>query len=166
MQLYFLRHGIAVEHGAPGYENNDDARPLTDEGVKVAKQVAKALKTLVKADVILTSPLPRARRTADIASEALEVDVIETDLLGLEFNRDRLAEALAQAQAGRDKPLKRVILVGHEPSMSQTIGALTGPGLRLVLKKTGLARVDVEANLSEGMLRWLLTPGQLERLAE
>ena len=35
MQLFFLRHGIAVDHGAPGYETNDDARPLTDKGIKV-----------------------------------------------------------------------------------------------------------------------------------
>ena len=60
------------------------------------------------------------------------------------------------------------MLVGHEPSMSQTIGALVGPGLRLVLKKNGLARVDVDSptpSVGQGTLRWLLTPSQLSRLA-
>lgn len=166
MQLYFLRHGIAVEHGAPGYEHNDDARPLTEEGVWLTQKVAKALHKLVKADVILTSPLPRARQTADIVSQAIGIPIIETPLLGLKFDRDRLDSALLEAQAARDpKRLKRIILVGHEPSMSETIGALVGPGLSLVLKKTGLARVDVaDIGLGDAKLRWLLTPSHLRRM--
>ena len=165
MQLYFLRHGVAVDHGAPGYEDNDDARPLTPDGIDLAQRVAKALAAMAPADIILTSPLPRARQTADITAQALGVDVVETGLLGLSFNRDGLAEALREAEAGRRKALRKVMLVGHEPSMSQTIGALVGPGLRLVLKKNGLARVDVQGpDLGGGELRWLLTPGQLKRL--
>ena len=62
----------------------------------------------------------------------------------------------------------KVILVGHEPSFSETIGMLVGPGLRLTLKKNGLARVDVASptpSVGQGTLRWLLTPSQLRRLA-
>jgi phosphohistidine phosphatase len=166
MQLYFLRHGIAVDHGAPGYEHDDDARPLTEEGIWLTHQVAAALKKLVKADIILSSPLPRARQTADIVGQAIGVPIIETPALGLNFNRQRLDSALLEVQAARDpKRLKRVILVGHEPSMSETIGALVGPGLTMRLKKTGLARVDVDAaGLGDGTLRWLLTPGHLRRM--
>lgn len=166
MQLYFLRHGIAVEHGTPGYEDNDDARPLTDKGIRVTQQVAQALKTLVKPDVILTSPLPRAKQTADMVGETLKVRVVVTDHLGLNFSIHRLAEALKLGMAATDSPqLAQVILVGHEPSMSSTIAALVGSDLQLVLKKTGLARVDVEAvSLSGGQLRWLLTPGHLRQM--
>ena len=167
MQLYFLRHGIAVDHGAPGYEENDDAHPLTKEGIQLAKACARGLKTLVKPDIILTSPLPRACQTADIVSKRLKTPCIETPFLGLDFDLDRLHMALAPVMGG--VPLDgQVIVVGHEPSFSQTIGLLVGPGLRVVLKKNGLARVDVDSptpSVGQGVLRWLLTPSQLRRLA-
>lgn len=168
MQLLFLRHGIAVEHGAPGYEDNDDARPLTDKGRRLAPAVARGLKTLAEPDVILTSPLPRARQTADIVGQVLDVRVIETPLLGLGFNAPQLIDALQLALTTTGHPeLKQVVLIGHEPSMSATIGALVGPGVNLLLKKTGLARVDVEGlHLAGGQLRWLLTPGHLRRLGK
>ena len=168
MQLLFLRHGIAVDHGAPGYEDNDDARPLTDKGRRVTKAVARGLQRLAEPDLILTSPLPRARETADIVGAALGVQVVETPLLGLGFNPLQLMDALELAQTTLgDAPLRQVVLVGHEPSMSGTIGALVGPGLNLLLKKTGLARVDVaDTRLNGGQLRWLLPPGHLRRLGK
>jgi phosphohistidine phosphatase len=166
MQLYFLRHGIAVDHGTPGYENNDDARPLTDKGIRVTQRVARALQTLVKPDVILSSPLPRAQQTADIVGASFKVRVVVTDDLGLSFNAHRLADALKMGmETIGTLQLNKVILVGHEPSMSATIAALVGSDLELVLKKTGLARVDVEdLQLTGGRLRWLLTPGHLRRM--
>lgn len=166
MELYFLRHGIAVEHGAPGYEHNDDARPLTAEGRQEARQVATTLKSLIKPDLILTSPLPRARQTADIVGEILDVQVVETPLLGLNFSRARLAEALeGVAKTQGAKEFKQIILVGHEPTMSQTVGELVGARLNMTLKKTGLVRVDVaDRRLGEGTLRWLLTPGHMKRM--
>ncbi|MCW5850016.1 MAG: histidine phosphatase family protein [Anaerolineae bacterium] len=168
MQLLFLRHGIAVDHGAPGYEDNDDGRPLTDEGRRVARGVARGLKTLAEPDVILTSPLPRARQTADIVGAVLKVQVIETPLLGLSFDPPQLMEALQLALTTTARAeLSQVVLVGHEPSMSTTVGALAGPGLNMLFKKTGLARVDVaDLSLAGGQLRWLLTPGHLRRLGQ
>lgn len=168
MQLYFLRHGIAVDHGAPGYENNDDARPLTDKGIRVTQQVAQALTSLIKPDVILSSPLPRAQQTADIVAATLKTRVVVTDHLGLDFNATRLADVLkAGSDATATPHLKQVLLVGHEPGMSATIAALVGQDLSLILKKTGLARVDVEdTQLTGGQLRWLLTPDHLRQMAK
>ena len=167
MELYFLRHGIAVAHGAPGYETNDDDRPLTDKGLKVTRRAARALDGLVAPQVILTSPLPRARQTADIVAARLGAPVIETGLLGLGFSADALAEALrlAAEQVGGEG-LKQVILVGHEPTMSHTIGVLiSGSPIGLSLPKTGLARVDVARETLQGAnLVWLLPPGLLERV--
>ncbi len=162
MQLLFLRHGIAVDHGAPGYETNDDARPLTDKGIKVVKRVARALDGRVQPDVILTSPLPRARQTADLVAAQLGAPVIETPLLGLGFSAGALAEALRLAadRLGGDS-LRRVMLVGHEPSMSHTIGVLiSGSPIGLDLPKTGLARVDVANETLQGAnLVWLIPAG-------
>src|SRR3954470_5009214 len=73
IRLYLVRHGIAVPHGTPGIA--DDDRPLTDEGEKRMKQVAKGLRHLgVQPDRIVTSPLPRARRTAEIVAEVLDLE--------------------------------------------------------------------------------------------
>ena len=164
MQLIFLRHGEAVDHGAPGYETDDDARPLTPKGIKQMRQVARALRDLIKPTVVFTSPLVRARQTADIVGAALNVRVTEDARLDPGFNVGRLA-ALLREQCGENEPAC-VVLVGHEPSFSQTIATLTGPGTNLILKKAGLARVDVAgSDLADGQLRWLLTPSQLVRMA-
>ena len=65
MRLYLVRHAIAAPHGTPGIA--DDERPLTDAGIKKMKQAARGLRSLdVLPEVVLSSPLPRARHTAEI----------------------------------------------------------------------------------------------------
>ena len=69
MRLYFLRHGAA---DWPDWKKPDDERPLTKAGRKEVHEVGELLTALrVQLDVILTSPLPRAAQTADIAAEHL-----------------------------------------------------------------------------------------------
>lgn len=164
MQLIFLRHGEAVEHGAPGYETADETRPLTPKGIKEMRVVARTLRDLIKPAIIFTSPLVRARQTADIVGAALNVRIVEDTRLDPGFNVGRLA-ALMREQCAEETP-PCLVFVGHEPSFSQTVAALIGPGANLVLKKAGLARVDVAGpDLAGGELRWLLTAGQLTRMA-
>jgi len=75
MQLYFLRHG---EADWPDWKKSDDERPLTDFGKKEMRDVGKFLARLkVRPDLIVTSPLPRASQTAEIAAEYLEVKLGE-----------------------------------------------------------------------------------------
>ena len=70
-ELYILRHGIAVEPGTPGIP--DDERPLTPKGEKRMRQIARGLRKLdLKLDRIVTSPLPRARATAEIVADVLD----------------------------------------------------------------------------------------------
>jgi phosphohistidine phosphatase len=106
-------------------------------------------------DVIVTSPLVRARQTAAIVAEALGLrdKLVEDERLGPGFDLVRLAE-IVRAQRGADA----VMLVGHEPSFSMTIGRLAGGGA-IDVKKGSLARVDV-ADPSElrGELVWLIPP--------
>ncbi|MBM3462072.1 MAG: phosphohistidine phosphatase SixA, partial [Armatimonadetes bacterium] len=66
MDLYILRHGIAYDHGHPDYPD-DDSRPLTPKGRRRTRRIARGMRDLgLRFDAILTSPLPRARQTAEI----------------------------------------------------------------------------------------------------
>ena len=69
MRLLIIRHAAAVERGTPGL--GDDDRPLTPKGKSRFRAAAKGLARIVaRPDVLLTSPLPRARQTAEIAARA------------------------------------------------------------------------------------------------
>ncbi len=100
-----------------------------------------------------TSPKVRARDTARLACDALNVEPVETDALRESFDR-RDAEELLLAHDGDE----RVLVVGHEPAFSQVVHDLTGA--RVDLKKGGIAAVK------EGELVVLLRPRELESLAE
>jgi phosphohistidine phosphatase len=167
MELYLLRHGLAVERGTRGYED-DAARPLTPKGRRQIRKTAEAVRRLApKLDLILSSPLLRAKQTAETLARELNWK-----------ERLKFTKALAPAgsaahllrQLGREKPAPaRVLLVGHEPDMSQLISLLTTGDrkLQLDLKKGGMAKLEAET-LRGGKcatLAWLLTPKQLKRTA-
>ena len=139
--IWFLRHGDA-EDGSP-----DEARRLTGKGRRQSVNAGRALAALgVDLDVCLSSPKIRAVETAELACEALGVEVEEVDALrGGNFDPEDVA-------AGRGE----VLLVGHEPDFSNAIAAATGA--RVKLKKGGLAAVDGRE------LHVLLRPAELERI--
>ncbi len=146
MQLYFLRHGTA---DWPDWKKPDDERPLTKAGRKEMHEVGKFLAALkVQVDLILTSPLPRAAQTADLAAEHLKVRAREEALLAPGFGIEGLTRLL------RKYPQQVLLLVGHEPDFTGVITALTGASLKL--SKAGVALVDL--NLKKGKLRWLFPP--------
>jgi phosphohistidine phosphatase len=153
MHLIFLRHGAAVESEA--WEQGDNSRPLTNAGHKQAKRVATLLEAHAPAvDVILSSPLTRAQETATHVAKRLghpEGATIDARL-GPGFAREKLAGILS------DHPdAETLLLVGHEPDFSQTIGALTGG--QVAMKKAGVALVEVpDRTLLEGTLLWLMPP--------
>ena|SRR5713101_5017475 len=73
LDLFFLRHGLA---DWPNWKESDDDQPLSDEGKSETHGVASFLVDVgVKPQKILTSSLPRASQTADIATEHLRVPV-------------------------------------------------------------------------------------------
>jgi phosphohistidine phosphatase len=119
-QLYLLRHGVAVPYGTP--EIDDDDRPLTPEGERRVRVVGRGLRRLkVKVVRIATSPLPRARKTAEIVAEALGdrelVEVVED----LRAGRD--AASIRAWLATREET--RLLVVGHNPSLSNLLALLT-----------------------------------------
>lgn len=143
------------------WEGPDDQRPLTKEGKQRMAQEAKTINNLdLKLDLILSSPLVRARQTAEIVAEKLEpgVDLVVDERLSPGFDSDHLAEILASHPDSN-----AVMLVGHEPDFSSMISYLVGGG-ELVCKKGGLARVDLlEENSMRGELVWLIPPKLLAR---
>ncbi|NLH71821.1 MAG: phosphohistidine phosphatase SixA [Verrucomicrobia bacterium] len=164
MNLYLLRHGAAVQRGAPGYLNDAD-RPLTDEGREKLRAVARAMKAMkLNFDRILSSPCQRARQTAEIIADRLDLAsrVEFSDHLAPDGRIDALIQ---QMQGLRPKP-ENVLLVGHEPYLSELASMLiTGKtGLPLKLRKGGLVRLSAN-RLRVGAcaeLDWLLTPGLMK----
>lgn len=159
MEIYILRHGIAVERGTPGYKN-DSERPLTKEGEEKVHQIASSMLAMgLKFDLILSSPYVRAARTAQIVAAELDEKVRFTDFLKPGGN------ALALIRQINDEKPQRVLLVGHEPDLSQLISLLvTGGGdAPIELKKGGLCKMTAEklAFSQCATLNWLLTPKQI-----
>ena len=148
LDLFFLRHGLA---DWPNWKGSDDDRPLTEAGREETHCVASFLARLgVRPQKILTSPLPRASQTADIAAEHLQVPIETVKSLAKGLDVNALKKML------RDDKIDSVMLVGHEPDFSRVIEKLTGGDIKL--KKTGVARLDVDRGKMTARLRWLLTP--------
>jgi phosphohistidine phosphatase len=160
MDLYILRHGIAAEKDNPRY-SLDAERALTDEGRKKILRIARHLKTLgISLDMILSSPLVRARQTAEIVASVLgcKHKLRLTPHLAL----DGSSESLVRQVKGQRPMPKSAMLVGHEPRLSEFISTLLcgKPDLPLDLKKGGLCKLEVEV-LKYGRcatLQWFVPP--------
>ena len=158
LDLYLIRHGLAGEHGSYA---NDHERPLTDEGFQKTRQIAKRLHALsLQFDIILTSPLVRARQTADLL---LEAKLAPTLQVAPELAPDgSLYEWLAWLKSKRSSETKALALVGHEPNLSlwaetllwgKTNGVLT-------LKKAGVLGLTLpeQTPIGNSTLFWLTPP--------
>lgn len=160
MKLYLLRHGDAADPNDPRYPT-DAARPLTPKGIKRTRQLANGLRQMdITFDVIYSSPLVRARQTAEIVARSLKLEkkLHFTNHLALE---GAFVDILVQIEHTRPAA-KTVLLVGHEPLLSGLISLLCtgGPLLGLTMKKGGLCRLEL-ATVKAGrcaMLEWFLTP--------
>ncbi|SRR6266404_2573686 len=163
MNLFILRHGLAVEHGAPGC-SDDASRPLTAEGKSKLREIAHAMEKLdLGLDLILSSPFKRARQTAEITAE--ELDLVKKLELSDALTPHGTAKDLIRIINQLKPPPENILLVGHEPYLSNLISLLVSGGrdFSVVLKKGGLAKLSLE-NLRHGRcasLEWLLTPKQM-----
>ena len=165
MNLFLLRHGIAVESGS--FEGGSDAeRPLSPEGIKKMRNIARGMKALdMSFDLILSSPYVRARETAEIV--AREFGSVPEFTARLKVGGD--PAALVEEVAARARAMEDVLLVGHEPQLSRLISYLLAgnSGLSVTMKKGGLCKLDVPrlAYARSASLEWLLTPSQLAHLS-
>jgi phosphohistidine phosphatase len=166
MELYILRHAIAVVRGAEGIRHDSD-RPLTDKGAAKLRRVVRGMSALgLSFDRVLTSPYLRARQTAEIVAEEMgaEEKLDHSPHLAPDGDLRALIAEIASRSAGDDS----ILVVGHEPSLSQLISVLVSGDERtlLTLKKAGLCKLAAQT-LRYGKcasLEWLLAPAQLERL--
>jgi phosphohistidine phosphatase len=167
MDMYLLRHAIAVARGTEGYDNDAD-RPLTTKGEKKMYRIAEGMNSLgLTFDLLLSSPILRARRTAGIVAEVfgLKKKLRFSDNLGTGGDEEDLIRELI----GEYGACKALLLVGHEPDMSTLISVLvTGtPECAVTMKKGGLCKLTTDA-LHYGRcasLEWLMTPRQLTRIS-
>ena len=167
MNLYFMRHGIAVARDDTGIPSDDHERALTPKGIKRIQKAAKGLVSLsLSFDKILSSPFDRARQTAKIIAEALHMEdrLEEIQELCPDQSVQNLLSGLA-AYSGK----KNILLIGHEPLLSRTVSFLLSgnAGAEVRLKKGGLCCLEVDGLPPKGsaVLNWALTPKQLRLLA-
>ncbi len=166
MDLYILRHAIAEPRGAPGIERDSD-RPLSEKGKQKMRQIARGMKALDLAfDLILTSPYLRARQTAEIVATEFSAEKKLELSPHLEFAGDPVE--LLEKLRSEHPSVESVLLVGHEPYLSELVSVLISGDERteVVMKKGGLCKLTVE-ELSYGQcatLEWLMAPRQLTRM--
>jgi len=166
MNLYFMRHGIAADRADSG-GSDDRERPLTPKGIKRMHKAAKGLAALsLSFDRILTSPLERARQTAKIVAQTLQLEnqLAEIDQLCPDQSvKDLISGLVAYSGA------KKILLVGHEPLLSSTVSYLLSgkAGAAIQFKKGGLCCLEVDGMppQTSAVLHWALTPKQLRLLA-
>jgi phosphohistidine phosphatase len=165
MQLYLIRHGIAVDREDPNCPP-DTERPLTPKGLKRSHAAALGLRALdVKPDVVLTSPWLRAAQTAEIFCETIGFPtkkIISTDTLkGTSAPPDLLRELLPMKD-------KVVFCFGHEPHLHQVIGYVLHTHSKITeLKKAGIALLELErTSPPHGRLIALYPPSTLRLLAK
>lgn len=158
MYLLVIRHAEAIVLGERGISEDED-RPLTDRGHDQCAPIRKALRRLgVRLDRLLTSPLVRARQTAEGIRE------------GWGDGAPLIDECIHLAPGGKKRLLSERLrelegesigLVGHNPDLSELIGWFLGDrNIGIDLDKAGLALLEFEGKPAKGAgtLLWLVTP--------
>ena len=162
MKVLLIRRAHAISRGTPGILN--DERPLTSSGTRKFRKAARGLARVApRPDVLLTSPLPRAQATAEIAARAFKgiEPRIESALA------DRGVEGILAALNSHPQQAT-VMLVGHEPMLGALLARMLGSmqAKRLAFKKGGAALVELaDGGSAAGRLIWFLDPRTLRRLA-
>jgi phosphohistidine phosphatase len=163
MQIYVVRHGIAIDREDPKCPP-DPERYLTEEGIEKTKRVASAVAMLSDApDLLLSSPYVRATQTAEIFASQFDYPkqkIQRTDLLLPGAEPTLLFRELA-----KDKQSSSIFLFGHAPQLDDVIAtALASKHHVTSLKKAGVALIELKrVSPPSGKLVWLATPKILRR---
>lgn len=163
MRLVLFRHGIAINREDPDCPAEAE-RFLTDKGIQRTLAAARGLKALgVNPQVVLSSPMVRARQTAQIAAQALgfpEKEIQNTGALLWDAPPAALFRELAKLKA------EEVLCAGHAPHLDEALAFGLGAAHPFTqLKKAGAACLEITPGPSPGgVLLWLATSRQLRLL--
>jgi phosphohistidine phosphatase len=158
VDLYLIRHADAVPLGEGG-DSTDANRPLTPTGENQAKNLASTLQSkAIPLGVLLTSPLVRARQTAEGVAHAWSTsapEIRDCEDLAPGGKRRRLSRLL------KGLNVDHVGLVGHEPDLGLLAAWLIGSKkAQVCLAKAGVARISCDGppGKGKGSLVWMVTP--------
>ncbi|WP_337176641.1 phosphohistidine phosphatase SixA [Paludisphaera sp.] len=164
-EVYIVRHGIAVEPGTPKIP--DDERPLTPKGEKRTRAIGDALAELeLPLKRIVTSPLPRARQTAEILADRLGMSKkLEVEpILRAGTDAREIADWLSR------QPAPPLMIVGHNPALDELLSLLllgSPNALPFEFKKGAVAAVRRPSIAgARHSLLWAVQPGVLRKLAD
>jgi len=155
-ELYLIRHGIAAERGDEWPD--DTKRPLTSDGMSKMRKTARGLANLdIEFDIVLSSPLVRARQTAEIVAAEIgsRPAIVNVDSLAPGASYSALIGDLE-----KHARKTRIALVGHEPGIGELAARLIGSRHPIEFKKGAVCRIDLEEIPPNGPgdLRWLIPP--------
>lgn len=159
-EIFILRHSDAEDIDEK-LEKNDFERKLTEEGIKKIKKIGLFVNALnEEIDLVLSSPLIRAKETArifvDSLSEKPELNIV--DFLSSGASSKDISKGLLNYVN-----YKKIVLVGHSPDLEIFTGKLIGAS-HIGLKKAAIAKVRLNNNLElSGELEWLITPKLLKK---
>lgn len=170
MQLLVIRHARSEsEEEFARTEKSDDLRPLTQEGAERMRQGAAGLHRLVgELDLLATSPLVRARQTADIVAAEFDApDIVEIEELRPSAAPASFVEWIQDA-GGKET----IAIVGHDSHLSELVGLFLSGKPQTIVKIRKGAAVMLELDVhgrgrrgpGEGRLLWSLAPRHLRML--
>lgn len=162
-ELYIIRHGLAGKSLED--KTMDEERSLTKKGKEKVKEISKGLNELkISFDVVLTSPLLRAKETAEIINAYCgeNKEVVITDLLKPDSSYNSLVKFLNQF-----KEHEKVAVVGHEPFLSGFASYCLSKNQDILinLKKGGILMLEIDQKIKPGqcILSWLMKPKQISK---
>lgn len=164
LELYLIRHGLAAVRGEAWPDDNK--RPLTHKGIARLRREVSALNRLgVTFDQVLSSPLVRARQTAEVFAEGL---ASHPPLALVEALSPSGTPAQVLEELGKYGRRHRIAMVGHEPNLGELAARLIGTRTAIEFKKGAICRIDVETlpPARAGRLRWFIAPRMLRRLGK
>jgi phosphohistidine phosphatase len=163
MVIYFLRHANAGQKHFSSQEK-DEKRPIDKLGEEQSHDVGRALASIgVTAKAIISSPLTRAVQTAEIVSQELGHE--EKIVLDNALRPDATFEQF-KALLNRFKDKASIMVVGHDPSMTEFVNKVLSGGRPLEaveMKKGGVAKVEMELR-GPVVLRWLMPPKVVQKV--
>jgi phosphohistidine phosphatase len=166
MQLYIVRHGIAIDREDPKSPPEAE-RYLTQEGIEKTTLVAKSIAALgISSDLLVSSPYVRAMQTAEIFASAL--DYAQQKIGKSEALLPGAEPGAFFRELARQKEASTVFCFGHAPHVDELVAAAMGVKHHITeMKKAGVALVELKRiSPPSGQLVWLVTPKLVRKSAK